>query len=506
LIARDVAPDARDRLVRLLVQAALAAVVLATLAHTRADPDLWGHVAFGRDIVTTRALPASDTYSFTSDVPWVNHEWLAEVAMYAAYALGGGPALIALKILVVAVALLLAARTLRLEGVAPPARDLLLAVAVIASVQQANAVRPQVFSILLFAAMLSAMVGVERGRLRSIAWMPVILFLWVNLHGGWIVGAGTLALWATVRLLETPRGREPRIAFAVSALSAFATLANPYGWRMWEFLLTTVRPARVEISDWQPVYLMGPGVYLTWAALVLLMALALWRAKDRPPLPRLLIVVALAIGAFRVNRLLMFLAFSIAMLLGPQMRALVRKREAERAATGATASAIAAIAAVAILLGALAATATYGRCIIVESDRWPEPEAVNYIREHAPRGRMLSWFNWGEYALWYLAPGIQVSIDGRRETVYSPEVLARHLAFYYDGADARQYLDALRADYVWLPVSLPVVAVLESRERLPVVWRGPRSVLFATRPTDVRTGGPASPGDRPALARCFPGP
>lgn len=507
MTAHGPATGARERRARLLVQAALAAIVLATLVHTRADPDLWGHVAFGRDIVATRSVPSADPYSFTSDVRWVNHEWLAEVAMFGAWAALGGPGLIALKVLAIALALGLAQIALRRQGVTFPARDLLLAVAAVASIQQANAVRPQIFSILLFAALLATMVRVERGRLAAIAWVPVILLAWVNLHGGWIVGAGTLALWATTRLLQAPASREARAVCAVSAASAAATLINPYGWDMWGFLLTTVRPQRLEISDWQPVYHMGPGVYLTWGALVAIAALALWRSTARPPLARVLVVVALAAGAFRVNRLLMFLAFAIVILLGPQVQqALGRRRKESRGPAGPVATAAAAATAVVLLAGALGTTAVYGRCVIVESARWPEPGAAGFIAERARTGRMLTWFDWGEYAIWHLAPGIKVSMDGRRETVYSPRVLADHLSFYYDGRSARAFLDALQVDYIWLPASLPVVSRLETGREVEVLWRGPKSVLFSTRPGGAGATRPATAEDPPRLSRCFPGP
>jgi hypothetical protein len=79
-----------------LLRIALLAVLFAWLSHTRTDPDLWGHVRFGHDIVSTRSLPAADSYSFLADRPWINHEWLAESVMYVAYAAGGPPGLVAL--------------------------------------------------------------------------------------------------------------------------------------------------------------------------------------------------------------------------------------------------------------------------------------------------------------------------------------------------------------------------------------------------------------------------
>ena len=66
---------------RVVIRAALGIVLLAVITHTRADPDLWGHVRFGRDIVSEATIPRLDQYAFTSDCESINHEWLAECAI-----------------------------------------------------------------------------------------------------------------------------------------------------------------------------------------------------------------------------------------------------------------------------------------------------------------------------------------------------------------------------------------------------------------------------------------
>ena len=44
-------------------------------------------------------------------------------------------------------------------------------------------------------------------------------------------------------------------------------------------------------------------------------------------------------------------------------------------------------------------------------------------------GNLVVDFDWGEYVIWHLGPRIKVSIDGRRETVYSSQALVRDLDF-----------------------------------------------------------------------------
>src|SRR4029453_268254 len=65
------------------------ALIAILISATRTDPDLWGHVRFGLDWLQSWRLPAIDPYSFTQDRPWVNHEWLSEAFMGAAYRIGG---------------------------------------------------------------------------------------------------------------------------------------------------------------------------------------------------------------------------------------------------------------------------------------------------------------------------------------------------------------------------------------------------------------------------------
>ena len=94
-------------------------IVAPILVKTVADPDLWGHVRFGLDILANHTVPTVDPYSFTQDVPWIDHEWLSELLMGAAYQFGGPRGLSLLRGVLVAVCLVL---VLRPYGrAAPPA-------------------------------------------------------------------------------------------------------------------------------------------------------------------------------------------------------------------------------------------------------------------------------------------------------------------------------------------------------------------------------------------------
>ena len=100
-----------------MLRVALWCVLLAAVTHTNADPDLWGNVRFGLDILRDGAIPHTDTYSFTTDRAWVNHEWLSEVLIGHAFRAGGDVGLILLKLAAVGSIVLLLWLTLRRERI-----------------------------------------------------------------------------------------------------------------------------------------------------------------------------------------------------------------------------------------------------------------------------------------------------------------------------------------------------------------------------------------------------
>ena len=128
----------------------------------------------------------------------------------------------------------------------------------------------------------------------------------------------------------------------------------------------------------------------------------------------------------------------------------------------------------------------------------PEAEAVTFLQRNALQGRLLNWFDYGEMAIWHLAPRLRVSYDGRRETVYSERVRAAHDRFYA-GGDGARLAGLLKADYIWLPHRLPVIGLLE-RDGWVAIFRGSRSVVLA------REAGPYTQPTPWTGPRCFPGP
>ncbi|HXE80469.1 MAG TPA: hypothetical protein VNK41_06940 [Vicinamibacterales bacterium] len=514
--------DAGTRLARLapvLLRGAFWGLLLTVVATTKTDPDLWGHVRFGLDIVQAGTARLAETYSFTSDREWINHEWAAETLFGIAYRAAGSQGLVAVKVLVVLAVIALLNRRLRAEGVeAARHRDLLAAAAIIATIEQAHHVRPQIFSLLFFASLLSALSLARRDR-RWLTALPPLFALWANFHGGWIVGGGVMVLWTAGLAIARPADVRA-IAWHVAAglMSLAATVLNPHGVGLLTFLYETVGFGRADITDWQPVYAIEPHIALLWVATVVLAGLGLhaaWRDGILPP-ERLLVVTALGVGSFRVNRLLAFFALATLFLLGRALASrLPRVGRAPREAPSPAAAAFAASVSLAMAAGALALAMRSAACIEVDPRTTAPAGAVEFLKRTGSSGRLLVWFDWGQYALWHLGSHLRVSMDGRRETVYSDSMQERHLRFYFDAPGGAALPAELGADYIWLPADLPAVRRLRA-EGWPQLYADDGSVVFGSRAAGsaplVRTTGAADAESlKPApagavLRRCFPGP
>ena len=476
LDGRAISPvaDARARNAARLLPLATLFVLTAFLAITSADADLFGHLTFGRDIVRVHAVHASDPYSFTSDRPWVNHEWLAEAIMWISYAAGGGIGLILLKLSVAWAAGALLVDAWRRYPLTTIQRDVLLFATAVGAWPSLVTVRPQLFSVMLLAALLNVLGRFREGQIRILVLLPVIFALWVNLHGGWIVGAGVLALYAACSLVDpTVVPSHRRLLVAACAAAALATLCNPYGPRMLAFLVETVRPDRADITEWQPVTRLPAIVLLLWLVPTTVTLAAVSRQGRSLPVSSIAIVVMLGIGSFRVARIVSLYAVAVGFLLAPYAwSSAVALREPVRRTMRQWCDA-----AVVYLVIVTLSVALFGRRVAMDGDWLPEPEAAAYVSTQRLHGNMFTWFNYGQYAIWHLWPAIRVSMDGRRETVFSEELRAAHRRVYDNAPETLEVLSRMHPDYVWLPVDLPVIARLEAAGWVPL-FRGPRSTIL----------------------------
>ena len=152
-----------------LCRLTLWAFLLVLVTNTSADPDLWGHLRFGLDMLASKSIHSADLYSFTADRAWINHEWLSELLMGIGYTGLGALGLNLLKLGVVAVVGGIALIIARQEHASPIASDVYVGLTVFATYSRTQVVRPQMFSVAIFCAMLYLLRETARARPRPVS-------------------------------------------------------------------------------------------------------------------------------------------------------------------------------------------------------------------------------------------------------------------------------------------------------------------------------------------------
>jgi hypothetical protein len=414
------------------------APILSMAIRPATDPDLWWHLRTGQLIVQTGAIPHTDPFSFTfQGQPWITHEWLTEVLIYGLYQLGGYDLLIATFALVVATAFVLT--YLRCpQG----SRPYLAALAVLLGVFMSAptfGVRPQVVSLLFTSIVLFLLDRYrQEAKLRYVLSLPFLMALWVNLHGGYILGIGIIAVVVSGELLEwlfirRTKREEPNVPslkpilvlLAVLATCILATLANPNGLEIWTYPFRTLGDSAVRayIDEWQ-----SPNFHNLNMLSLLLMILALiglgMAGRQRVRLPDALLTLIFAFFALQSVRHIPLFALVAAPVLAEEITSLVQVPSTVHfPPRWAWLGPVLALAVLVLPAGRL--MRSVAEQPQAESSGFPQ-KATDWILAHQPAGPLFNDYNWGGYLIWRLNPAYPVFIDGRAQDVYTPDFITQY--------------------------------------------------------------------------------
>ena len=171
----------------LALAVAIAVVLLPRLLTVYADPDLWWHLYVGERILDTGTLPEVDDLSFTAaGDPWIDHEWGVEILMALAWRAAGPPGLTLLRIGLL-LALTGGLTFLLWQRWRHPLGCALAVLVALPFVSMFINVRAHAFTYTLAVGVL-VLLELARRRPVLLLALPLLMVLWVNLHGGFLLG------------------------------------------------------------------------------------------------------------------------------------------------------------------------------------------------------------------------------------------------------------------------------------------------------------------------------
>jgi hypothetical protein len=460
------------------------------------DPDLWGHLRFGR-LILEHGLPRFDPFAYSQpQLPWINHEWGSEVAFAWAFARFGVLGIKTLKLLLSAIVGLSIASAIA-ETAAPIRLQLAVLVVTATRLEPQMLMRPQIFTYAMLAILLAILAGDNYRRTAPI-WIVVPMFaLWANLHGGFVVGLAALGTYAlTLTAADVIGGRgftHGALLLTLTAGAALATLATPYGFENWYSVAHTLsHPAMLGvIAEWQPLphaiftvwHQHGAGILYESLTILIIAGLigsvAIGpRGGDLPLLAVALLLIGAAMLAYRnVPLALLGAAAPLTRHADLAVRKLSHPTHAPSAHESTAPPAFNEYFLYAVAFLMIAATGMLSNRLTFD-DRYPGG-ATAFIEQRHLHGNILSTYAWNDYLLFHLSPPSRVFIDSRYEMIYPNRISRDFIEFFFARPHASVVLDSYPHDFVLIPVGSAAATVMDARRDWCVIYRDDLSLLYA---------------------------
>jgi hypothetical protein len=464
-----------------------AAFLFAKLDGTQtlfADGDTGWHIRTGEWILAHGTVPTKDLFSFTKpDQPWFAWEWLWDVLfalIHSTFGLAG--VAFATVMLLGVIAVLLYKLVLRACG-----NDVLsffvTALALCGSSLHWLA-RPHLFSWLFFLGFLHLMPALQKGSTAAFIALPVLMVLWVNMHGAFFIGIALLLAAACGEALEAllPRGESLATAFSrcrpllgCAACCLAATFVNPYTWRLHRHIFEFLSDKKLLdiIQEYQSISFHCPPAIFFELMIFLAAAAAFWHLQAGRITPALLTVMWIHLALLSGRNIPLFMIIA-APVVAPLLQHLLsglrplrylgvvlttvseiceELKPLERAPRAYLLSGLGTLA-----LAGLFANGAKGFEAQFKPESFPV-QAIPLVERSAAK-RIFTYDQWGDYLIYRLYPKKRVFVDGRSDFFGMPifEDMQHILNAQYDwNTQLRHYA----IDMVLVRPDAPICAVLK---------------------------------------------
>jgi len=536
-------PSAWIRLLLPSMADVLFVALLSVLVFTPVSMGLLGdagigwHIRTGQQIVATHAIPSVDPFSSTMHgKPWFAWEWMYDVLVAQLERVAGLNGVVWFTAFVIALVFAWTLQLLIRRGVSPLLGLGLVLLAASASMIHFLA-RPHVVSWLFTLAWFAIIDSSERqrpagpglGQRPGLLWLlPLLMLVWVNVHGGFLIAFVLLgiyaggAAWEWFRLgegkldellLKLQARQRARTLGLVGILAALATLANPYGWSLHAHIYRYLssRFLMDHIDEFQSPNF--HGVAQRCFAGLLLIALVALAARARKVRPSEGLVVLFAVyAALYASRNIPVSSLLLVLICGPVLseawkgltaRGILNRswptRTAEFRSTGLAGAAVRIpflqrmeviesslrghLWAIVAVVATACAAANGGRLgsrqlmnAHFDINRFPAG-AVDFIERSNLRQPVLAPDYWGGYLIYRLYPNTLVVVDDRHD-LYGEEFLTSYLKMVHVVPEWESFLRDHNVHYVLTPKESPLANMLMLTAHWKAKHSDPASVLF----------------------------
>jgi len=495
-----------------LIFVALLSMLVFTPLSVRllGDAGIGWHIRTGQQILATHSIPRVDTFSSTmSGKPWFAWEWLYDLVVGQLEASLGLNGVVWLTAVTIAAVFAWMFRLLMVRGANIFVALVLVLLAVSASTIHFLA-RPHVLSWLFTLAWFWILDSSERAvssgvgtaamprSMRRIWLLPLLMLIWVNVHGGFLVGFVLLgafflaAGWSWLRVEEgslegvlqkNAATKRLKTLSAVGVTSVVASLMNPYEWKLYGHIYAYLsnRFLMDHVEEFQSPNFHGVAQKCFLALLLITLAVLACKGRELRASEGLTVLFAVYAGLY-ASRNIPVSSILLVMIVAPLVptnrgKGFLRRMFAVEAGQRGHAWPLLAI--VLTLLIAL----NGGR---IGSNQWMDAhfgskrmpvEAVNYVEQHDINGPVLSPDYWGGYLIYRLYPKAQVVVDDRHD-LYGEEFFQSYLKMMHGERGWEEFLRTHETSCALLPRDAALASLLATTQGWRSIYSDDVAVVF----------------------------
>ena len=470
-------------------------VIAALFVGSVQDPDFWWHIRIGQWMVENGRLPSTDIFTYTAQTHvWTDHEYLTEALMWLIYSKVGAIGISIFFGLITYAGFYLMYRQVRRQPFVIVALGLALGAVAGAPIWGPRA---QMITFALTCLELYWLQGYLSGRSRSLQFFPLVMVLWANLHGGWVIGFVWLGVSLAAELIgwvwepSNPAHRaHVRFLAIITAASAVAVLATPHGFSLILYPFQTVASdaqQRLIVEWFSPDF---HQFYLRPFELMVLLLVAGF-ALRRPSLYEVLLSLAgLALALQSVRNLALFVAAATPVLVNGYSEYWNEVSKARGWKLTLPSQPIFAVVTAVVLLAIVLTTLVH-----IAGETSPSHQqtltattypvgAADWLAAHPDVGtRMYNQYGWGGYLAYrlYPQPNRRVFIFGEA-ALMGDDLLNRYEDVQTLRPDWKQILDQCQVDYIVYNRGEALANVLAGDPAWRLVYSDSVAVIYVRGP------------------------
>ncbi len=276
---------------------------LITLSfHTEFDP--YWHIRVGEWIVNNLKVPTTGLFSHTkADAQWTPHSWLSEVVIFLLFKAWGWPGLVMMGVTATTLSILIMLKYL-LEKL-PPMRAMYLLLMAYGLLIAHIMPRPHILALPLMTYWFVGLLKANEQHKAPSLYLILILVLWTNLHGSYLIGLVYVLFFALEAIVTAPANinrfllsKQWGLFFGISLASLMLTPLGIDGLLL-PFQLTDQSYSMSIISEWVSPNFQHFNFLELWLIVIIIFG---FTQKMELPLLRLVFLLGLIHLSLQHNR------------------------------------------------------------------------------------------------------------------------------------------------------------------------------------------------------------